>query len=302
MTVGVALRLVGIMGLWAACFPLITIGLGLAPHLAFAAMRAAVAGLCLLFLGAVLRRPMPGGARIWRLIAVVAIGDTTLGFLGMFHAAEFVSPGLATVIYNAQPLLAAVLAHVILGERLKALGRVGLLAGFAGIIVIAWPGLASGEVRGYALGIAYIALAVTGEAVSNVALKRLPDEIDAMMVMGVQLLLGAAPLALWSMWTEPVSTLSWSTKFVAVLVMLSVLGTALPYWLWFAAIKQVELSRANAFRFLTPLLGLAIGAAFFDERLGWVEAAGAVLILTGIVVVQYDAKTRTVQKHPVGPD
>jgi drug/metabolite transporter (DMT)-like permease len=81
-----------------------------------------------------------------------------------------------------------------------------------------------------------------------------------------------------------------------------VLGTALPYWLWFAAIKQVELSRANAFRFLTPLLGLAIGAAFFDERLGWVEAAGAVLILTGIVVVQYDAKTRTVQKHPVGPD
>lgn len=32
----------------------------------------------------------------------MAFGATTLGFLGMFHAAEFVSPGLATIIANAQ--------------------------------------------------------------------------------------------------------------------------------------------------------------------------------------------------------
>ena len=44
MTVGVAFRLLAVMGLWAACFPLITVGLDLAPHLAFAAMRAVLAG------------------------------------------------------------------------------------------------------------------------------------------------------------------------------------------------------------------------------------------------------------------
>ena len=43
MTAGTAFRLVLVMGLWAACFPLITLGLELAPHLAFAAMRAAIA-------------------------------------------------------------------------------------------------------------------------------------------------------------------------------------------------------------------------------------------------------------------
>lgn len=292
MTVGAALRLVAIMGLWAACFPLITIGLNLAPHLAFATMRAALAGLCLLLLGVILHRPVPSGARIWGLIAVVGLGDTTLGFLGMFHAAEFVSPGLATVIYNAQPLLAAVLAHVVLGERLKVLGKIGLIAGFAGIIAIAWPGLVSSDVNGYALGIAYIFLAVTGEAMSNVVLKRLPDETDAMMVMGFQLVLGAAPLAVVSVWTENATSVTWSADFVAVLVVLSVFGTALPYWLWFAALKRVELSRANAFRFLTPLFGLAIGAAFFGERLGWDQAVGTALVLAGIAFVLYDAKTR----------
>lgn len=42
MTVGAALRLMAAMGLWAGCFPLITIGLGLVPHLAFAAMTLSV--------------------------------------------------------------------------------------------------------------------------------------------------------------------------------------------------------------------------------------------------------------------
>ena len=39
MTIGAAFRLLVVMVLWAACFPLITIGLDLAPHLAFAALR-----------------------------------------------------------------------------------------------------------------------------------------------------------------------------------------------------------------------------------------------------------------------
>lgn len=247
MTIGVALRLLAVMALWASCFPLITIGLDLAPHLAFAAMRAALAGLCLLALGALFRRPAPRSGRVWALVVLVGLGATTLGFLGMFHAAEFISPGLASVIANAQPLLAAILAHVFLDERLKAVGKAGLLAGFAGIGAIAWPGLASGDVKGYALGIAYSFLAAVGVAVGNVAMKRLSGKIDAVIAMGFQLLLGSAPLALLSVLTEDFSSFAWSTEFLIVLVVLSVFGTSIAFWMWFAALREVELNRANAF-------------------------------------------------------
>lgn len=294
MTVGVAFRLLAVMGLWAACFPLITVGLDLAPHLAFAAMRAVLAGLCLLALAAFLRRPMPMGKRAWPLILLVGLGATTLGFLGMFHAAEFISPGLATVIANAQPLVATVLAHVFLGERLKTIGVTGLAIGFLGIVAIAWPSLASGEIRGdYALGIAYIALAAAGIAIGNVAMKRLPGEVDAIVAMGLQLLLGAVPLALLSVMSEDLTSVSLSGEFIAVLVILSVFGTSLAFWLWFATLKQIELNRANAFTFLVPLFGLALGAAFFEERLDWLQALGAALVVTGIVLVQRDAKANT---------
>jgi multidrug transporter EmrE-like cation transporter len=43
---------------------------------------------------------------------------------------------------------------------------------------------------------------------------------------------------------------------------------------------------------------LAIGAAFFQERLSWIQAASVVLVLTGIALVQRDG--RNAVKHPVG--
>lgn len=115
MTVGVALRLLAVMVLWASCFPLNNDRPG----------SRASSRLCLVAFGAVFNRPVPRGARSWALVALVGLGATSLGFLGMFHAAEFVSPGLATVIANTQPLLAAVLAHVFLRERLTVLGKSG---------------------------------------------------------------------------------------------------------------------------------------------------------------------------------
>lgn len=100
------------------------------------------------------------------------------------------------------------------------------------------------------------------------------------------------PLALLSVRTEDIWSITWSGNFLVVLLALSVFGTSLPFWLWFAALKQVQLNRANAFRFLIPVFGLAIAAVFFDERLGWVAAAGAVLILTGVALVQHDTRGR----------
>lgn len=290
MTAGVALRLLAVMILWAACFPLITMGLDLAPHLAFAAMRAALAGLCLIAIGALFGRPAPQGARSWALIALVGLGATSLGFLGMFHAAEFVSPGLATVIANTQPLLAAVLAHVFLRERLTVFGKTGLTVGFAGIGAVAWPGLTDGDIQGFTRGIAYVVLAATGVSIGNIAIKRLTGQVDAVMAMGFQLLIGAAPLALLSMLTEDVSSMVWSADFAVVLVVLAVFGSSLAFWLWFDALEQVDLNRANAFTFLVPIFGLAIGAALFDERLAWIQAAGVVLVLAGIFLVQRGAR------------
>ncbi|WP_232512737.1 MULTISPECIES: DMT family transporter [Novosphingobium] len=274
------------MLLWAGCFPLITIGLDLAPHVAFAAMRAAIAGLSLILLAILLRRPLPRDFHTWILITTVGFGSTTLGFLGMFHAAEYVTPGIATVITNTQPLLTALLAHGILQERLSLSGKAGLVVGLLGVFVIAWPAVASGDMPNYRLGIAYVALAVTGVALGNIGIKRLTGRADGLIAMGFQLSIGAIPLALLSTTTEDLASFSWSLEFAAILLTLAVLGTSVAFWLWFRALEQVGLTKANAFTFLVPIIGLAIGTSLFGERLTWTQAGGAILILGGILLVQ----------------
>lgn len=67
---------------------------------------------------------------------------------------------------------------------------------------------------------------------------------------------------------------------------LAILGTSLPFWLWFASFENIGLNRANAFTFLVPILELGIGAALFGERLAVVQVAGVALVLGGIVLVQ----------------
>lgn len=286
MNVAIALRLLTVMLLWALCYPLITIGLDLAPHLAFATMRAGLAGIVLLAIALILHRPLPGDARSWAALALVGLGSTGLGFLGMFHAAEFVSPGIATVIANTQPLLAAVLAHSILNERLTRRGWAGLALGLAGIASIATPGFGSGVAASYWVGIAYITLAAAGVSVGNIGMKLLPAGTDALAAMGIQLLLGTVPLAVLSALTEDWRQITWSPAFALVLVTLAVFGTSLAFWLWFDALRQVALNRANAFTFLVPIFGLFIGAMFFGEQLVWPQAVGAALVIVAIVLVQ----------------
>lgn len=287
-------KIILVMLLWAACFPLILAGFSYAPHLTFATLRAVLAGAALLGVGLMLGRPLPRDARIWGILVLVGLGATSLAYLGMFHAAEFISPGIATVISNAQPLLAAVLASAVLGEYLDARGKIGLALGFAGIVVIATPQLFTGQGESYAIGVAYILLAAFGITVSNVMIRRIAGKVDAIMAMGLQLLIGAVPLAVAAFVLEEPGSVDWSLDFVLILGGLSLFGSSFAYWLWISVLEKTELNRANAFSFLVPVFGLMAGFLFYGETLGWTDIVGIGLTLAGIGLVSGNTMLQTV--------
>lgn len=286
-------QLVLVMLLWAVCFPLITIGISDAPHLSFAALRAVLAGGALLMLAGLLCRSPPRSRRTWAHLSLIGLGATTFGFLGMVHAAEFVSPGVATVIANSQPIMAALLAYFVLNERLGLHAKLGLFLGFLGVLLIALPGFLTGSADGYLVGIAYIVLAATGITVSNILIKRLSGTTDPLVAMGWQLVLGSIPLGAVAWATEDQASIVWSVEFVFSLLSLSLLGTALAYWLWCSVLARVELSRANVWTFLVPFFGLAIGVVLYGERLNWLTIAGIGATLLGIVLVNWTRAAAT---------
>jgi len=279
------------MLLWALCYPLILAGLAYAPLMTFAALRALLSGAMLVGAGMALGHPWPRGVRVWITLAAIGLGATSLAYLGMFHAAEFVSPGIATVIANTQPLLAAVLASLFLGEHMGRRGKLGLALGFAGIVFIALPQLLTARAETYLIGFGYILLAALGITISNVLIRYLAPKVDAVMGMGCQMLIGSVPLLVAAFALEQPFTIVWAPQFLLALGGLSLFGSALAYWLWNLILQETVLNVANTFSFLVPVFGLSMGALFFSERLGWFEAIGVALTLVGIALASRDRAT-----------
>ncbi len=277
-------KIVLVMFLWAICFPLITAGFAYAPPLTFAALRAILAGAALIGLGLAMRRPWPRGGRVWITLVFVGLGATSVAYLGMFLAAEFILPGIATVLANTQPLLAAILAGLVLNERLGRIGWIGMALGFGGIILIVLPQIFDVQTENFGLGLSYILLAAAGITISNVLIRSIAGRADPIMAMGVQFLIGGVPLLAGAYAFENPASVDWSANFLLILIALSLFGSSLAYWLWGAILATTELNRANAFSFLVPVFGLTMGATFFGERLGWIEFAGIGLTLVGIAL------------------
>ncbi len=277
-------KIILVMFLWAICFPLITAGFVYAPHLTFAALRAFLAGAALIVTGLALGRPWPRGRYVWTMLAFVGLGATSLGYLGMFMAAEYVMPGIATVLTNTQPLLAAILAGMFLNERLGRVGWIGMGLGLGGIVLIALPQMLAASTGNFALGLGYILLAALGITISNVLIRAIASKADPVMAMGVQLLIGGVPLLAGALLFENPASVDWSANFLFILIGLSLFGSSLAYWMWSDVLRTTELNRANAFSFLVPAFGLAMGALFFGERIGLLEFAGIGLTVVGIFV------------------
>lgn len=283
MTVGVLLAVTGVMFLWALCFPLIAFGLAAAPPMAFAAIRALLAGVALLLVAQGCRRPPTGSRGHWGIIALIGFSATGLGFFGMFYGGARVAPGVATVIANMQPLIAAVIAWRFWGDSLVRHQWTGLWLGFGGIALIGAPSLT--EFGSSAAGMGFILLGALGTALGNVLMSRMAGRFDIVRAMGWQLVIGSIPLGLLSWLIEDPTTINWSWSFLSTLLALSMLGTALPFVAWFALLQHSSLHRLNVFTFLTPVFGLLMGFAFYAEAVSLLTAAGIVLCLLGVIRV-----------------
>ncbi len=124
-----------------------------------------------------------------------------------------------------------------------------------------------------------------GITVSNVLIKRIAGNVDALMAMGLQMLIGSIPLILGAWAMEEPTAIQWSFTFIGALVGLSLFGSALVYWLWFSVLEKAPLNRANAFSFLIPIFGLTMGALFYGESMGWPQLIGITLTVLGVGLV-----------------
>jgi drug/metabolite transporter (DMT)-like permease len=214
-----------------------------------------------------------------RALVVLGAMNTAVPFSLFAFATLTLPAGLSSVLNATVPLFGAVTGVVWLGERLAA-GRVaGLLTGFAGVLVLAWPRLSVGG-EGLAV-LAALAATVLYALSAHYARRHLAGV--APLAVSTGSLIAAtgltAPLGVASWPATPPSALAW-----ACAVALGIGCTALAYLLYFRLIARTGAVTALAVTYLIPVFGVTWGAIFLAERLPASAFAGGLLVLAGVAL------------------
>lgn len=272
--------------IYAVCFTLIKAGLPYAPPLWFGGLRGLIGGGVLIAVAATRDDPLVPDRRSWPALLALALTSTTITFGGMFLSPGRTGAGIASVLGNAQPLFAVVLAGLFLRERVTRGKAAALTLGIIGVTLISYPALASGAV--FSVAGAALALAASGgSAAGSVIVKRMrPRSLVA--TAGWQLLIGSLPLLAASTVVERGIQVNWNWVFVALLLFLALIGTSFATALWYWLLERTEVGRLTLFLFLTPVLGLGMAVVIFGERVGVLEGLGIAVIIAGIGIAVRD--------------
>ena len=275
--------------IWSSTWVAIKIGLEDAPPLLGAGIRFAAAGLALLVVAAIQRRPLRTD---WLLAAVLALAPFGFAYGLVYWGEQYVPSGLAAVLFGIMPLYTALLAGVLLPEEpLRAPLVVGVLIGIGGLALAFLESVELGSDRA-AIGAAALALAPLGAAVGSVSQKRRGAKLDAVVLNGWAMAVGGVLLLLDSAFGEDWGEAVWSAESVGSIAYLALFGSAVAFVTLTVLLRHLT---AQAISFLTMLLpfgALVFGATLYDEPITVRALAGAALVATGLLIAQRSRRQR----------
>jgi drug/metabolite transporter (DMT)-like permease len=277
--------------MWSSAFTSARIIVADAPPVAALALRFLISGA----IGIAIARALGQSWRLtpaqWRATVIFGICQNAL-YLGLnFVAMQTVEASLAAIIASTLPLLVAVAAWAIFGETLRPLGVLGLFAGFAGVALIMGSRL-TGGVDLY--GVVLCVLGVIALTLATLSVRGATSGGNVLMIVGLQMIVGAAVLAPVSLATETLAV-NWNWALVLAFAYTTLVPGLAATVVWFMLVNRIGATRAATFHFLNPFFGVAIAAALLGETLGPADILGVAIIAGGILAVQL-SRARSVVK------
>jgi len=221
-------------------------------------------------------RVLPRGPWWWRagVLGVLNIG----AFFALLFVAAFRLPGGVAAIAGAtQPLVAAALAVVLLGEHTH---RRTLLAGAGGVVGVALLMLRA-DARLDPVGIAAAFAGTLSMAAGIVLTKHWGRPVDVVTFTGWQLTVGGLVLLPLTLATEGLPAVVTAGN-VGGFLWLAIVGTGLAYSNWFRGIQLLPVATASLLGLLSPVVATTLGWLVLDQRLTVWQMAGAALVLAAV--------------------
>ncbi|EHA8590032.1 WAT1-related protein, chloroplastic [Cocos nucifera] len=211
------------------------------------AFRLIPAGALLIGFAAVRGRKQPNGALAWLSIVLFGVVDAACfqGFLA--EGLQRTSAGLGSVIIDSQPLTVAILAAVLFGESVGAIGAAGLVLGVIGLLLLEVPALSfeGNSSTLWGSGEWWMLLAAQSMAVGTVMVRWVSKYSDPVMATGWHMVIGGLPLLVISVINhDPAMSgniMDLTSNDLLALCYTSIFGSAISYGVFFYNATRVRI-------------------------------------------------------------
>jgi len=269
------------VAMWSAGFTFSSLGIRYTDPLTFLVLRYSAVLLILIPIFAVLRPAFPRGMALVHQ-AVQGVLLQTLYFAPLFYAFMLgLSAGVSALIISLQPILVALLAPSITGERVTWRQWSGLICGLVGVTIVIIARSGGETVSVATLALAGLSLAaMTASALYEKRFGTRQHPVSANLVQYSAGLLTTAPFALLlsSMAVE------WTWQLGMSLTYLVVCNSLIAVTLLFAMVRAGAVSRVSALFFLVPPLAALIAWLVLGETLPPLAWPGVALAAVGVLL------------------
>jgi drug/metabolite transporter (DMT)-like permease len=269
--------------LWSTGFIGGKLGLPDAGPFTFLTVRFVIAALLLAVVAVATRAPWPDRLRDYVPLAVSGLLVHAVYLGGVFAAiAVGVQAGVAALIAGLQPVLVAIAAGPLLGERLRPQQWLGLVCGLAGVVIVVSHKLALG--LGTPLGIFLAVIALIGISAGTLYQKRFCAGMDLRSGAVVQFVAAGIALAPFAHALEHWQ-LNPTPSFLFALAWLVLVLSVGAITLLFMLIRRGAAAEVSALFFLVPPVTALLAWPLFGEHVEPATAVGLVVATVGVALV-----------------
>ncbi|MFC7058886.1 DMT family transporter [Halovenus salina] len=214
----------------------------------------------------------------------LALGVLYALFTGFyFWGLLFIPAGLTGLVFYTYPVYVYVLAVWLLDESLSArkLGALALALGGVAIIVGGDPDAVD------LVGVGLVLLAALGLAGYVVGSRAALATADSDAFSGTVLVGTASAFLLFGGGSGRLALPSGVDQWLVVLG-IGAIGTAIPMFLYIAALDRIQASHASVLGTAEPLVTVVLGVVVLGESPSWLLLVGGALVLAGVLVIQRD--------------
>ncbi|MFH1892940.1 MAG: EamA family transporter [Candidatus Zixiibacteriota bacterium] len=267
---------------WGSNWLVVKIGLESAPPFWLAAIRFFISFIAL---GSVILFKCPSYQSIsgnWGKIMLV--GSLSYGVsYGFIHWGQnYVSSGTASVLFASIPFFVAMFSYMMLrSERVTVLKVIGIVVGFAGIVVIYLGDISlHGEMAIW--GAVVITLASATAGFTTVFVRKHLRHVDPLLLTHTQMIPGFILLLVMALVFDDVSALKLNANTILSTLHLALVGTAFAFWAFFYLLSRMNAVTLSLVGFVTPIVALFLGWLILDESITVRLGFGIALVLVGV--------------------